>query len=161
MTTQDLIAAELSSLIEFAERIVGNRALAEDLAQDSILRALEKANTVDTSRPLGPWLRGILRFKWLEEKYRFRCYVARLKQVSTEPIKELEQPSLETEELKAIMLREIQTLPEIERSMVVETYLSERIAAHVAPSLGVSPKMARKACRSGFAKVAAAVLAAA
>jgi RNA polymerase sigma-70 factor (ECF subfamily) len=157
MTTQDLIAAELPGLIEFAERIVGNRALAEDLAQDAILRALEKSNTVDTSKPIGPWLRGILRYKWLDEKYRFSCYVARLERVSIEQVNEIEQPSLEVEELKAIMLREVRALPCRERSVVTETYLNERTVMSAAQSAGISLITAKRARRTGFAKVAAAV----
>lgn len=48
-------------LVQFCREQTGDRVLAEDLAQDTMIRYLEKADTFDTSRPIWPWLRTIAR----------------------------------------------------------------------------------------------------
>ncbi|HEX2295377.1 MAG TPA: RNA polymerase sigma factor, partial [Actinomycetota bacterium] len=46
-------------LVRLVARKTGDRALAEDVAQEAILRALDKLDTFDRSRPLWPWLKTI------------------------------------------------------------------------------------------------------
>lgn len=46
-------------LVRLIVRKTGDRALAEDVAQEALLRALDKLETFDRSRPLWPWLKVI------------------------------------------------------------------------------------------------------
>lgn len=45
---------------QWAYAVTGNRARADDLAQDSFLRALDALPDFDVQRPFGPWLKRIL-----------------------------------------------------------------------------------------------------
>ena len=45
---------------QWAYGIAGERARADDVAQDAILRAFAALDRFDTQRPLGPWLRRIV-----------------------------------------------------------------------------------------------------
>lgn len=56
----DLIA-ELPHLRRFARALCGDQALADDLVQDCIERALKKSHLYDPARPLRAWLYAILR----------------------------------------------------------------------------------------------------
>ena len=53
----DAVAPELHDVARHLDRRAGE---AEDLVQTTFLIALERAETFDASRPLVPWLLGIL-----------------------------------------------------------------------------------------------------
>jgi RNA polymerase sigma-70 factor (ECF subfamily) len=55
------LAAELAYLRRFARGLCGDRALADDLVQDCVERALLKSHLYDPTRPLRAWLYAILR----------------------------------------------------------------------------------------------------
>lgn len=56
-------------------------AMVEDGVQDALLAIHEKRHTYDPSRPFGPWLAAIARYKWID---RLRA----LKSEATEPLDE-------------------------------------------------------------------------
>lgn len=55
------LAAELPPLRRFARALTGDPALADDLVQDCVERALTKGHLYDPSRPLRAWLYAVLR----------------------------------------------------------------------------------------------------
>jgi RNA polymerase sigma-70 factor (ECF subfamily) len=55
------LAAELPMLRRFARALTGDPALADDLVQDCVERALVKSHLYDPSRPLRTWLYAVLR----------------------------------------------------------------------------------------------------
>ena len=55
------IAQSVPSLRRFARALCGDRALADDLVQDTVERALNKLHLYDPARPLKAWLFAILR----------------------------------------------------------------------------------------------------
>lgn len=55
------LIAELPFLRRFARGLCGDSALADDLVQDCVERALSKSHLYDPSRPLRAWLYAILR----------------------------------------------------------------------------------------------------
>jgi RNA polymerase sigma-70 factor (ECF subfamily) len=55
------LVTELPHLRRFARALVGDAALADDLVQDCIERALTKCHLYDPARPLRAWLYAILR----------------------------------------------------------------------------------------------------
>ena len=55
------LAAELPYLRRFARALSNDRALADDLVQDCVERALNKSHLYDPSRPLRAWLFAVLR----------------------------------------------------------------------------------------------------
>jgi RNA polymerase sigma-70 factor (ECF subfamily) len=58
---QNLLLAELPYLRRFARALCGDAALADDLVQDCVERALNKQHLYDAARPLRAWLYAILR----------------------------------------------------------------------------------------------------
>ena len=55
------LAGEAPQLYRFARSLVRDDQLAADLAQDTLVRALERGSQFRGDAPLGAWLRGILR----------------------------------------------------------------------------------------------------
>jgi RNA polymerase sigma-70 factor (ECF subfamily) len=55
------LAAELPHLRRFARGLCGDAALADDLVQDCVERALNKSHLYDPARPLRTWLYAVLR----------------------------------------------------------------------------------------------------
>ena len=55
------LAAELPHLRRFARALTGDAALADDLAQDCVERAMGKSHLYDPARPLRAWLYAMLR----------------------------------------------------------------------------------------------------
>ena len=82
----------LAELVPWLRRYYYRRlppAVMEDAVQDVLLALHEKRHTYDPSRPFGPWLAAIARYKWID---RLRS----LKRESTEPLDEhLEIPDHE------------------------------------------------------------------
>ena len=56
-----LLVKEIPFLRRFARALAGDAALADDLVQDCVERALRKQHLYDQSRPLRAWLYAILR----------------------------------------------------------------------------------------------------
>ena len=55
------LAGEIPYLRRFARALAGDAALADDLVQDCIERALNKSHLYDPVRPLRAWLYAVLR----------------------------------------------------------------------------------------------------
>jgi len=55
----ELVARYQTSVFNVCYRILHERAEAEDLAQESLVRAHERLNTFDEERPFGPWIRRV------------------------------------------------------------------------------------------------------
>jgi RNA polymerase sigma-70 factor (ECF subfamily) len=64
------LIAELPRLRRFAVALCGNAALADDLVQDGIERALNRAADLREADRLGPWLRRIVHNLFLDEMRR-------------------------------------------------------------------------------------------
>ena len=59
----------LVELGEWLRRYYGRRlppAMVEDASQDALLAIHEKRHTYDPTRPFGPWLAAIARYKWID-----------------------------------------------------------------------------------------------
>lgn len=63
----DALTAELPRLRRFAHALCGNAALADDLVQDCVERALMQAQVAREIRSLGPWLRSVLHNLFIDE----------------------------------------------------------------------------------------------
>ncbi len=55
----ELVQRYQSSVFNVCYRLLGERAAAEDLAQEAFMRAYERLGTFDVSRPFGPWIRRV------------------------------------------------------------------------------------------------------
>ena len=63
----DALVAQLPALRRYAVALAGNPALADDLVQDCIERALEQQNQLREQARLAPWLRRILYHLYIDE----------------------------------------------------------------------------------------------
>ena len=59
--TPDDLGAEIPALYRFARALVRDEHLAADLVQDTLARAIERADQYRSDAPLGAWLKRILR----------------------------------------------------------------------------------------------------
>ncbi len=66
----DALTAELPGLRRFARALTGHTALADDLVQDCIERALTHDQSVREIGKLGPWLRSVLHHLFIDEMRR-------------------------------------------------------------------------------------------
>lgn len=55
----ELVRRYQSSVFNVCYRLLGERAAAEDLAQDAFIRAYQRLSTFDGARPFGPWMRRV------------------------------------------------------------------------------------------------------
>jgi RNA polymerase sigma-70 factor (ECF subfamily) len=55
----DIVRRYQGSVFNVCYRIMGERQSAEDLTQDTFIRAHQRLDTYDESRPFGPWIRRI------------------------------------------------------------------------------------------------------
>jgi RNA polymerase sigma-70 factor (ECF subfamily) len=55
----ELVRRYQASVFNVCFRLLGERAAAEDLAQEAFVRAYERLDRYDAGRPLGPWLRRL------------------------------------------------------------------------------------------------------
>ena len=61
MVDREELLGELSDLLRFARSIARNEHLAQDLVQDTMIRAMERGDQFRSDGNLGAWLRSILR----------------------------------------------------------------------------------------------------
>ncbi len=55
----ELVRRYQASVFNVCYRVLGERAAAEDLAQEAFMRAYARLGTFDVTRPFGPWIRRV------------------------------------------------------------------------------------------------------
>lgn len=133
----ELYARHLPRLTRFMRRFAGSPAEAEDLAQDAMLRAYQKLDLYDASRPFWPWLKIVAT----------RMALNRLSRHTPEASDTPEDRGAYCDELVQVEDRQVlrgalSRLPKRQRRAVSLLYLSDLEPAEAAAALGVS--------RSGF-----------
>jgi RNA polymerase sigma-70 factor (ECF subfamily) len=141
----------LGALYEYVHyRVGGNRAVAEDLVQDTFLTALERLNAFDGRSSLYAWLCGIARNKIRAHRRRLRPVrmedvladsegeiEAILAAVDREPLPE---SVLEREETKELVGATLSSLPLEYREALVQKYVDELSTAEIAARAGKNEK---------------------
>src|SRR5580765_1157456 len=116
--------ATAPALFAVASRIARDRADVEDAVQATFLVAIERAATWDATRPVEPWLFGIL----VRQLGLARRKAARVVDPQRLDAERLEDPTLDVErsELVATVAEAVQQLPEHERA-VLEPWLFDEL----------------------------------
>jgi RNA polymerase sigma-70 factor, ECF subfamily len=132
-----LFAPELPYLRRFARALCGDAALADDLVQDCVERALVKAHLYDPSRPLRAWLYAILR----------NIFISGLRKNSrlqvTKNVDDLVngedavQPEQETGFSLALIAKALDTLPDQHREVLVLVGLEDMSYRETSEIIGV------------------------
>ena len=111
----------------------GGKEIAEDLAHDAILRAVERINTFDVQQPFWPWLRQI-GMNLARDRFRRERRMTLLAEPEPEPFADQSQRVAERRVLAAALL----DLPPRQRTALVLTYVKGWSPVAAAQSLGVT-----------------------
>ena len=84
-TFLECVNAHAPSLLRFARRLTRNHADAEDVMQDTLLRALEKRGELREPGRLRAWLLAIVRTCWLNSRRGLRSKIEVLHERQPEP----------------------------------------------------------------------------
>ena len=157
----------LGALYEFVHyRVGGNRALAEDLVQDTFLTAIERLAAFDGRASLHTWLCGIARNKI--RAHRRRLKPALIEDVLAEADPEIEailmaidreplpEAALEREETRELVGATLSSLPPDYRDALVQKYVEELSTAEIAARAGKNEKAAESTltrARAAFGRV--------
>lgn len=148
-------------LVRLIVRKTGDRLLAEDVAQEALLRALDKLDTFDRSRPLWPWLKVIATNLAVDAGRK------RSREVEWDPddaagIPAQELPSCED---GMVLAEVLSNLPDRQRVAVSLRYLEDWESSEAASFLGLSiPAFeqllfrARKRLRLEYSRIAQGAL---
>jgi RNA polymerase sigma-70 factor (ECF subfamily) len=127
----------LARLWRYGLVLSGARDVAEDLAQATCLRAIERADHFQAGTNLGNWLFAILRSIWLNEMRSRRIrqgggFVDASEALTVDGAREIETNIFATE-----VLREIGRLPEIQREVLLLVYAEGRTYSEAAELLSI------------------------
>ncbi len=129
------LAAELPHLRRFSRALVGDAALADDLVQDCVERALIKNHLYDPARPLRAWLYAVLRNLFISGLRRDRRSAV-VKTVDDLTGSEGSVPPNQEERLSVALIAEaLDRLPQEQREVIVLVALEDmsyRDAAEIA-----------------------------
>ena len=124
---------------------VARRDVAEELAQESLLRGFESLRTLEAPEKFGAWLRGIAArvcLDWLKARQSSQVPFSTLAEgrfeqmIAGDPDGRIEQ--MERDEHTARLLAELGGLPEELREVILLYYYEERTYDDLASLLGVS-----------------------
>jgi RNA polymerase sigma-70 factor (ECF subfamily) len=133
-------------LVRYCARFTGDPLVAEDLAQQTLLEAWQKSDTLYNRQVRAYWLLGIARnvcLRWVREH---GAAVARLMRLA-EPAGEIDkrladdfdlEVELEQDDLARLLDRALALLPAETREILVQKYIEESPQADVAGRLGLT-----------------------
>ena len=163
----ELFERHLDGLYEFVHyRLSGDRALVEDVVQDTFLVAIESLASFDGRSSLHTWLCGIAKNKLRTHRRRRRPVPLEevledsaleidqiLAQIEREPLPEEVLERAETRELVGATLSSLP--PEYKRALLAK-YVDDKSVAEIAAAAGKSTKSAESTltrARAAFARV--------
>jgi RNA polymerase sigma-70 factor, ECF subfamily len=124
------------SLLAYAIRMTGDRHAAEDLVQDTIIKAWKNADTLFSgTRSVRAWLLAVLRNLIID---RARARAARPTEVAESPWDgPIQRDHAEDVVDSMVVLRALEALPPHHRDVLVELYYRGRTATDAADVLGI------------------------
>lgn len=141
----DATAPELS---RFALHLVRDPIEADDVVQATYLTAIERADRWDASRPLVPWLLGILA-NHAREQRRARQRAEDAPDVlpgeASDPAE-----AAQSQELAGVLREKIDELPELYRDVLVPYLVGEKLPAEIARDMGRAPGTVRMQIHRGL-----------
>lgn len=139
MTTMNsVIRAHEAALLAYATRVTGDRHLAEDVVQETWLRAWRHLDRLDTIHSLRPWLIRIVHNVAvdLHRRRRARPTEVELPELDLE-MSAVQEPPCEEVETRLEVGTVLEMLPAVHRETLVEVYFADRTAKSAASVLGV------------------------
>jgi RNA polymerase sigma-70 factor (ECF subfamily) len=139
-------------LIFTCESVVRSRAQAEDLAQESLLRALMSLDRFDLDRPLWPWLRTIAVRLAYNEANRAKRFVGT--DSAGIPTLVIDDHAVEVTERGALATA-LKGVPERQQIALRAVYLEDRRPAEIASAMGLRKQALEQLLLRGRRKLAA------
>lgn len=130
------LLAELPRLRRYARALVGERAAADDLLQDTLERAWSRSAQWRAGSELRPWLFSIMHNLRIDQLRRGEPQVLSLDdEACTSPVRETQCDRLELLDLEAALAR----LPEEQRAVLLLVALENMRYEDIAVTLGIAP----------------------
>lgn len=138
-----LVRRHLPGALVAAERLLGDRADAEDLVQDAFLRALDRLPLLDPGRPFGPWFFTLLRNLGINQ-----LRAKRVRHTEPELLDAASPDALPDEEMERAEVRErfdaaLAALTPRQREIVMLFEVEGWKGAEIAEHLGLTPENVR------------------
>lgn len=157
--TGTAIAAEIPGLLRYARMLTGNEADAEDLVQDTVVRALEAAASFRGDSGLATWLHRILHHRYVDEVRRRRPVLVgddlladAVETAWKDDDYTLDAPTVvQRAEDRDRLLDALSHLPVILRAAVVLHDMDGRTCAEIAAIHGIGVSAAKQRLRRGRA----------
>jgi RNA polymerase sigma factor (sigma-70 family) len=124
---------ERRSLVRLCASLSGNRDVAEDLAQETLLEAWRHRHKLQHPEGADRWLAAVARNvckRWATRNARAELLVANVPEVA--------DVELERDDLAELLDGALELLPSAQRDVLVERYVHERSTPEIARALGVS-----------------------
>lgn len=139
----ELVSRHMRRAFSIAYRILEHREDAEDVVQDSFLRALERLDTLHRGRPFGPWFHRIVVNQSLN--YRRKRVVRATQPLAEDMVAAGLNPEQQTTRaaLHERLRNALDTLPERQRMIVQLAELEGMTSAQIAEVLDVAPGTVR------------------
>lgn len=142
MTFEAFIEAELGALTRFAGGLAGDRALAEDILSDALLKAARRWRHISALRDPAAYVRRIVVNTYLSDRRKAR----RRRTDPTDSLPALDRPGPDASETVAArdeVERLLATLPPRQRAVIVLRYLLDESDDQIARTLGCTPGTVR------------------
>jgi RNA polymerase sigma-70 factor (ECF subfamily) len=138
-----LVRRHLPGALVAAERLLGDRADAEDLVQDAFLRALDRLPLLDPNRPFGPWFYTLLRNLGINQ-----LRARKVRYTEPEKLDAASPDALPDEEMVRTEVRErfdaaLAALTPRQREIVMLFEVEGWKGAEIAEHLGLTPENVR------------------
>jgi RNA polymerase sigma-70 factor (ECF subfamily) len=134
-------------LLAYALALVEQTDVAEDLVQSAFVTAYENLAKFDTTRDFGPWIRGILRMKYLEwaRGQRDRALDEPLLDALEEQQAEWDRAAQEGRgDVLEALQHCLRRLPDFMQDVVRSYYMEHRTGEDIAAGLGATAAAVRK-----------------
>lgn len=136
-----LVSRYLQALHAFACARVGNAADADDIAQETFVRAYEAIGTLDEPARFGPWLFAIARNFCRNHR---RGESRRTAHEALVGVEHSIEPKPEENELHRVVRHKLEQLEADDRELLLLRYYAGKQAVEIARLLGISAAAARK-----------------
>ncbi len=131
---REMIDAHGERIFRLALRYTGSRPQAEDIAQETFLRAYTHLDRFDENRPAGPWLLKIalnLCRNWARKNKEIPL------EIDVEAVHSGPEQSYLQRERQQELLRALQSLPEMYREVLILKHVSELSYREICEVLGL------------------------
>jgi RNA polymerase sigma-70 factor (ECF subfamily) len=152
---ETLVRDHQQAVFRLAYLLLADASDAEDVAQDTFVRAFRALHTFDTQRPLRPWLLRIATNLAHNRRRSIGRYLAALKrniQSNPEPVTSLGERSAQQWEAQ-VLWQAVRKLGRWEQEVVYLRYFLDLSEAEMATALGVAPGTVKSRLHRALAKL--------